>query len=88
MSCFGAFWSVIWGRNITVRGDTYRVVRRVGEGGEQPSPDLLEFERRCTNARCRVLLRGTGTQAGPLLCSGEYFQATVRVAFPVVHGMR
>lgn len=43
-------------------------------------PDLLEFER---TTRCRVLLRGTGTQARPLLCSGEYSQARVRVAFRI-----
>ena len=33
MSCFGVLWSVLRGRNVTVCGETYRVVRRIGEGG-------------------------------------------------------
>jgi serine/threonine kinase 16 len=33
MSCVGTFWSLLWGNNVTVNGETYRVVRRIGEGG-------------------------------------------------------
>lgn len=32
-SCVGALWSVLWSKNVTICGDTYRIVRRIGEGG-------------------------------------------------------
>lgn len=33
MACVGVFWTLLWGRNVTVCGDSYRIVRRIGEGG-------------------------------------------------------
>ena len=35
MSCIGAIWTLLWGRDVSVCGDSYRVVRRIGEGGER-----------------------------------------------------
>ena len=29
----GALWSLLFGRNLSINGETYRVVRRIGEGG-------------------------------------------------------
>lgn len=34
MACVGAFWTLLWGRNVSVCGDSYRVIRRIGEGGK------------------------------------------------------
>ena len=34
MSCFGYVWSVVFGGTISVNEETYRIVKRIGEGGE------------------------------------------------------
>ena len=34
MSCFGYVWSAVFGGTISVNEETYRIVRRIGEGGE------------------------------------------------------
>lgn len=34
----GALWSLIFGRSVTVNGESYKVLRRIGEGGKLPEP--------------------------------------------------
>lgn len=66
MSCVGVFWSLLWGKNVTVGGETYRVLRRIGEGGK--SAGDLHYRSFLPG---RILLRGVGTQARAPLCAGE-----------------
>lgn len=66
MSCVGVFWSLLWGKNVTVGGETYRVLRRIGEGGK--SAGDLHYRSFLPG---RILLRGVGTQTRAPLCAGE-----------------
>ena len=69
----GALWSLLFGRSVNVNGESYKVVRRIGEGGEAPIMSGAPF-----NPLCRFLLRGFGErEKWRAVCTGRHVKCYV-----------
>ena len=75
LSIMGALWSLLFGRSVSVNGESYKVVRRIGEGGEAPIMSRAPF-----NPLCRFLLRGFGErEKWRAVCTGRHVSIMFKV---------